>query len=518
MGGAIADAAGNAVAVDHAGVAPATDQLVDTAAPKIECICIAGSAGTRGAGEEVVFEARFSETVVLGAAPPTLTVLIGAARRSLSPVNASPGDRVDVLTFAYVVKAGDAGAVAVPANALAGDFADLAGIVADTRHPAIAFDGHDVDAAPAMVAEISVVSEPRDGVYVVGDTIALALRFDEAVVVTPSGTGPRLLLAVGEQQRVAQYRGGSGTDTLLFEYTVVRGDSDEDGIAVPANALRLPHRAAIADAVGLPASVSHPPLPAQSGHRVDGVVPVIESVQITSRPAASNAYVAGERIEVTVVFAEPVALGGTTEMALSVGTGTRVAGCSTRPSDSLRCMYVVADGDWDANGIGVAANSLVGTVTDLPGNAADLTHRALADDLAHRVFAAAPELTAGIEDLRLVAGGQMATVELGPGLRRLRSGLSCIHVRCCGGGDGGGGHFPRRPLRGRRRRRRDRHRRQRGRLGLDHLCRRGDHRPRRGGPAERRLRRHRPQLAVWCDGRDWRPVRTDAGYARGAAP
>ena len=80
--------------------------------------------------------------------------------------------------------------------------------------------------------------------------------------------------------------------------------------------------------------------------------------------------------------------------------------------DALMCSYTVAANDFDADGVSVNADSLTGTITDMPGNAATLTHEALADDPDHKVYAAAPEAVGSIPSLSLAAGGGQNSLSL----------------------------------------------------------------------------------------------------------
>ena len=49
--------------------------------------------------------------------------------------------------------------------------------------------------------------------------------------VTVTGT-PRIALTVGSTTRYADYASGSKTTTLAFQYTVVAGDTDNDGVEI----------------------------------------------------------------------------------------------------------------------------------------------------------------------------------------------------------------------------------------------------------------------------------------------
>ena len=79
------------------------------------------------------------------------------------------------------------------------------------------------------ISTVSVTSYPgTDDTYALGDTIEVGLTFGEAVTVTGD---PYLLIDVGGTNRRASYQSGSGATQLLFRYTVLAGDDDDDGIA-----------------------------------------------------------------------------------------------------------------------------------------------------------------------------------------------------------------------------------------------------------------------------------------------
>ena len=85
------------------------------------------------------------------------------------------------------------------------------------------------------VASAAVSSSPAAGaVYEFGETIAITVTFNAAVTV--SGT-PRFALDLGGETRHAAYASGTGTEELVFSYTVAGGDADSDGISWAADSL-----------------------------------------------------------------------------------------------------------------------------------------------------------------------------------------------------------------------------------------------------------------------------------------
>ena len=79
-------------------------------------------------------------------------------------------------------------------------------------------------------------SKPVDGnrTYKQGEKIEAAVTFSKPVTVTGM---PQLALSVGSADPQASYVRGTGTNRLVFEYTVQSGDTDGDGIAIAADSL-----------------------------------------------------------------------------------------------------------------------------------------------------------------------------------------------------------------------------------------------------------------------------------------
>ncbi|MGO4295041.1 Ig-like domain-containing protein, partial [Chitinophaga sp. RAB17] len=85
----------------------------------------------------------------------------------------------------------------------------------------LVFDG----TAPVVTA----VDVPANAVYNEGQVLSFTVHFSEIVNVT--GT-PSLNVVIGATTRQATLVSGSGTNALLFSYTVQNGDMDMDGITV----------------------------------------------------------------------------------------------------------------------------------------------------------------------------------------------------------------------------------------------------------------------------------------------
>ena len=198
---------------------------------------------------------------------------------------------------------------------------------------------------------------------------------------------------------------------VLFNYRVVEGDLDLDGVAINANSVVL-NGGSIRDGAGNDAVLTHGAVSENSNFIVDAVPATVKSVAITSDPGSDNTYGVGDTIEATVTFSESVLVlrwigsGGVVRMPLlelNVGGVARTARTherSTITGTTLVFSYTVQDGDSDEDGISIGANKLTtqsnSGITDnysgcCPGGEdADITHSAVADDTGHKVVTSTP--------------------------------------------------------------------------------------------------------------------------------
>ena len=164
----------------------------------------------------------------------------------------------------------------------------------------------------------SVTATNTDGIYKVGDTIAITVTFDGAVTVDNTGGTPRLQVETGTTDRYATYASGTGTNTLIFNYVVQAGDSSTDLEYLSINALEL-NGGTINDSDGFSAILALPALGTASslgGSKtivIDGIVP---TVALTS-PAATTV---NGLFPVTATFSEVVTGFALSDITVSGGT------------------------------------------------------------------------------------------------------------------------------------------------------------------------------------------------------
>ena len=131
---------------------------------------------------------------------------------------------------------------------------------------------------------VAVTSTPTGGYYGVGDAIEFTVMLNGPVAVNTTGGTPQFTLNLGDSTREAAYASGSGSQSLVFSYTVTAGDNDYDGISWDANSLDLNggtikfNHTEVEQQVS--ASLEHLAQAALSDHRVDTTKPSLVSAEV----------------------------------------------------------------------------------------------------------------------------------------------------------------------------------------------------------------------------------------------
>ena len=154
---------------------------------------------------------------------------------------------------------------------------------------------------------LSLNSAGDDDTYGRGDAIEITATFGESVTVT--GT-PRIPFTLGTATKYATYSSGSPGTELVFSYTVVRSDTDSDGIAIAANALELNGGTINLTSGGTAAAIDHGAVAASASHKVGGgdppdkpAAPTVSRASNTSvtvtwtAPADNGAAIAGYDVQ-----------------------------------------------------------------------------------------------------------------------------------------------------------------------------------------------------------------------------
>ena len=199
---------------------------------------------------------------------PTLTLNDGGTATYAS------GSGTNALIFNYTVAAGQNTASphrhrAQPPTGVT--ITDGAGNAANLSLSGLTQSGPQIDTTtPAVTA---IADSPATGDLDAGKTVALTLSFSEAVTV--AGGTPTLTLNDGG---TATYASGSGTNALIFSYTVAAG---QNAASLAATAVNLQRRT-ITDGAGNAASLSLSGL-TQSGPQIDTTTPTITAIADIAR-------------------------------------------------------------------------------------------------------------------------------------------------------------------------------------------------------------------------------------------
>ena len=177
-------------------------------------------------------------------------------------------------------------------------------------------------AAAPVVSSVDVSSTPgNDDTYAIGDSILVTVTFDQAVTVTGA---PRIQLRVGggedEHLKWADYRTGTGADAVVFEYVVLAGDFDDNGIYIAADELEL-NGGTIQSSGGTDANLDYSQPGTQSGHKVDGVRPTPQSAA-TSDDGSSVIIIFSETLSETTAPANAFTLSVVRGTVPAVSTAT----------------------------------------------------------------------------------------------------------------------------------------------------------------------------------------------------
>ena len=214
----------------------------------------------------------------------------------------------------------------------------------------------DVDDTAPTVSRVAITSDPgTDRTYAVDDEIQVTVTFSETVEV--EGT-PRLQLELGGGVRTAAYRVGTGTAALVFAYEVADGESDTDGMGIEADSLS---GGTIRDEARNNAELDHDGLAADSGHKVDGVKPVLLSEAVNgaeltltydealdggSRPVSGDFTVSGGDRARTVTGVR--VNGSAVELTLDVGAEHGEAGIQVSYTPGANPIQDVPGNDAEA--------------------------------------------------------------------------------------------------------------------------------------------------------------------------
>ena len=242
---------------------------------------------------------------------------------------------------------------------------------------------------------IESLSAPAEGSYTQGQVLNFTLNMSENVTVDTSVGVPTMDVEIAGVNRSAAYTSGSGSQQLLFQYTVQAAEDDTDGIEIKLP-LHLNGGVIRDDSQNNLTDLSFY-APMTSDVLVDNTSPAITLFN----PPASAIYTVAQNLDVVLNFSEIVnvsTLIGTPRIALNVGGNTRYANYySGSGSQQLTFRYVIQAGEMDSDGIEI--NSPVelqgGGIQDRAQLSGDLSFSTLTsyNGITVNTTLAAPQIT-----------------------------------------------------------------------------------------------------------------------------
>ncbi|MGX5800335.1 family 16 glycosylhydrolase [Bradyrhizobium sp. Arg314] len=239
--------AGSGDTVTGANVSPQTTSSTSTTSsttqPAVTQVAASPATGIEHAGDAITLTVGFDKAVTV-TGTPALSLNDGGTASYVS------GSGTNALTFRTTVAPTDKNTSALAITGVnlpsGASIKDAPGIAANLSGTVKTFSSLQID--PVLPAVTQATASPGTGTEHVGDTVTLALAFNEAVAV--SGT-PTLSLNNGA---TATYIGGSGTSALNFRTTVASTDTNTSALGITG--VNLPNGASIKDASGVAANLA----------------------------------------------------------------------------------------------------------------------------------------------------------------------------------------------------------------------------------------------------------------------
>ena len=145
------------------------------------------------------------------------------------------------------------------------------------------------DAVSPTVSSVALTAD-NESTYAAlnaGDKVIITVTMDEDTAVNTEGGTPRIALNIGGTTVYANYSGGSGTRQLTFEYTILDGQNDSNGISIASNSIEA-NGGTLKDAAGNSANLTHSAVADNGSYKVDTVNPVATMNTQPAQPETVN--------------------------------------------------------------------------------------------------------------------------------------------------------------------------------------------------------------------------------------
>ena len=352
-GALLTDAAGNTSTPTSAAVSSNSAYMVDTLAPSVS---LAFNVASLKAGETATLTVTANDktgtSFSWNGTAGDLTVT-GGTLGALSPFVLSGANYVSTATFTPTAGSNVAGVVST-ASAVYTDLAGNSGQVGSSASLSI-----DTGVPTLTSMNITGASGILSNTLNAGDVVQMTATFNEAVIVNTSGGTPKMVLNVGGVNNSATYVSGSGTTDLLFNYTILAGDTDTNGLSYAANAILL-NGGTLKDSAGNNAIITSIARSDNAAYKVDTTAP---TVTISSN---KTQLLVGQTANISFAFSEDpgssfVWDGNAGDITLSNGTLSAISGTGL-----TRSAVFTPTANVNSGNASVVVNA--GSYTDAAGN------------------------------------------------------------------------------------------------------------------------------------------------------
>ena len=361
--------------------------FIDTVAPVISYVSSSISDGSYNNGTTIPINIIFNETVVVTGVPSILLNTGGSG----TIVNYSSGSGTNTLTFNYLIQSSHSSSdleySGTSLNLAGASITDSAGNSLVNTLPAIGSGNSLSDRKNIIIDSISptitnVTSTKANGSYTVNEIIDINIVFSEIVNVT--GT-PQITLETGTTDAIVDYTSGTGTNTLIFNYTISATENSNNLEYQSINSLNL-NGGTISDNATNNANITLPTIGGGNSLSDNKTLVVNTSAAIVnnvSSTSTNGTYGIGRTIPITLTFNKTVNVTGTPQLTLETGTTDAVVNyTSGSGTNTLTFNYTISSGE---------------TSTDLnyrTTNALDLNGGTITDNFGLNALTTLPLLTA----------------------------------------------------------------------------------------------------------------------------
>lgn len=317
--------------------------IVDTTAPLITTLT-PPAADLYLKDKKMHFTISFDEDVVVTGVPK-LEIDLGGTSVNATYISGSGSKK---LIFRYVVQELDQDLSGVlplsPLNLEGATIKDLNGNNAVITFTTGQLSNVLVDGKRPYITNILT---PENKTYYLSDVIQLSFTFNNPVTVTGL---PLVQFTNGSSHSYLSYFSGSGSNTLIFTYSVLTGDLDLDGVSL-SDTIDL-NGGTIVDAEVNSAHLGFT-APLTPGVLINAAK--AEVISIT--PPTDNSYVDLQELFFTLSFDQAITVNGSPRLPVHLTSGLVYATYdSGSGTNHLAFKYIVQNGDVDADGVSIQSS------------------------------------------------------------------------------------------------------------------------------------------------------------------